>query len=98
MSMQHLWPGQAIRPDAWIPFCTGRAQKMRIVMATRAPTSAPAVAAKGSTHPFFDGKSLLRDITNIDTKERLPNARCNLGHRTIRRDSGHAHFSLLVDS
>jgi hypothetical protein len=63
-----------------------------------APTSAPAVAAKGSTPPFFDENSLLRDIANIDTKERLPNARCSLGHRTIRRDSGHAHFSLLVDS
>jgi hypothetical protein len=35
MSMQHLWPDQVIRPDAWIPpFCTGCAQKMRIMMAT----------------------------------------------------------------
>ena len=32
------------------------------------------------------------------TKKRLKNARCSLGNRTIRRDSGRAHFSLLVDS
>jgi hypothetical protein len=31
MSMQHLWPDQVIRPDAW-----GCAQKMRIMMATPA--------------------------------------------------------------
>src|SRR5438477_2802371 len=32
------------------------------------------------------------------TKERLLNARCSLGNRTIRWDPGRAHFSLLVDS
>jgi hypothetical protein len=34
MSMQNLWPDQAVHPDAWIPLCTECAQKMRIVMAT----------------------------------------------------------------
>jgi hypothetical protein len=52
-------------------------------------------------------ETLLRAIANINSfhpgshmseKKRLLNVRCSLGNRTIRRDSGRAHVSLLVGS
>jgi hypothetical protein len=81
------------RPSARIPLHSPRIRLFlsHPTLSSQATSGAGVFCRRGGRRSY-DGRAPQL------TKKRLLNARCSLGNRTIRRDSGRAHFSLLVDS